>query len=365
MASLRKKSGRYYARFYDKRRSPKRKEIALGCTRKDVARRRLSKWERQFEKGMFDPWNPDAGPDALSLEEAQEAFMKSRSHLRPDTVKAYRSALRCFRRSNAVPPALMLKDVGEAHLRPYIYDSGVTAATRRFRFRHLRTFFNWAAKKGRLEESPLDGLDKPKQEKKLPEYLTPDQLDRILRAIDADVEMKRAEKGRIRPGQVVWLKPVILLAVNTGMRIGELCALRWRDVSFSESMIYCGRGKDFQTKSGHERAVPMTAEARRVLSDLHERRTSEGYILRGVEGGKLNSGYTSKKFKKYVRLAKLPERISFHSLRHTAASWMVQNGAPLPMVQAILGHSDASVTQKYAHHSPDALKRTMQETLRR
>ena len=54
MASLRKKSGRYYARFYDKRRSPK-KELALGCTRKDVARRKLSDLERRFRDGAFDP----------------------------------------------------------------------------------------------------------------------------------------------------------------------------------------------------------------------------------------------------------------------------------------------------------------------
>ena len=364
MASLRKKSGRYYARFYDKRRSPKRKEIALGCTRKDVARRRLTKWEQQYEKGTFDPWNPDAGPDALTLREAEEEFMNSRSHLRPETIKSYRSVLRVFRRTDAVTPALMLKDIGETHLRPYVYSGDVKTATRGYRYRHLRTFFNWAVKKGHIEENPLDALDKPRKHKKLPEYLTPGQIERILRAIDADTDLKRAD-NQLKDGEVTWLKGVILLAVNTGMRIGELCNLRWRDVDFDSGLIRCGGGEGFQTKSGHERAVPMTEEARRVLSNLHDRRASEGYVLRGVKGGKLNKTYASKQFKKYVRLAKLPERIRFHSLRHTAASWMVQNGAPLPMVQAILGHSDASVTQKYAHHSPDALKRTIQETLKR
>lgn len=182
--------------------------------------------------------------------------MESRQHLREETISSYRSVLRVWKRSDAVPPALPLGSVGEEHLRPYVYSEEVKAATRGYRYRHLRTFFNWCAKKGHLEESPLSRFDKPKKQKKLPEYLTPEQLGRLLRAIEADVEMKKAEEGRIQPGQVVWLRPVILLAVNTGMRRGELCNLRWRDVDFSEGMIRCGRGEDFQTKSGHERGVP-------------------------------------------------------------------------------------------------------------
>jgi integrase len=364
MASLRKKSGRYYARFYDKRRSPKRKELALGTSRKDVARRKLSKLERQYRNETFDPWAPNAEPDALTLSEAISRFMDSRSHLREETIKSYRSVLRVWKRTDAVSAALQLDGVNGSHLRPYVYSGDVKAATRGYRYRHLRTFFNWHVKQGHLEESPLDALDKPKKQKKLPEYLTPEQLERILRAIDADTDLKRAD-NQLRDGEVTWLKGVILLAVNTGMRIGELCALRWRDVDFENGMITCGAGPDLQTKSGHERAVPMTDEARDVLTQLRSEREGGGYVLRGVKGGKLNKTYASKQFKKYVRLAKLPERITFHSLRHTAASWMVQNGAPLPMVQAILGHSDASVTQKYAHHSPDALKHTMQETLKR
>ena len=66
-------------------------------------------------------------------------------------------------------------------------------------------------------------------------------------------------------------------------------------------------------------------------------------------------------FKKYVRLAKLPERISFHNLRHTCTSWMVQRGVSLPIVRAVLGHSDVKVTQKYAHLAPDVMKAGIQQ----
>ena len=96
------------------------------------------------------------------------------------------------------------------------------------------------------------------------------------------------------------------------------------------------------------------------LSTGHSRELC-GYVLTGTGGGKLNQSYASKRFKYYVRLAKLPENIRFHSLRHTCASWLVQRGVSLPIVQAILGHSDVRVTQKYAHLAPDVMQAAMQQ----
>ena len=93
MASLRKKSGHYYARFYDRNCRPKRKELAPGCTRKDVARRKLHDLERRFEKGKFDPWNPSCGVERLTVKEGLEKFLEAKSHLRASTRKNYRTRL--------------------------------------------------------------------------------------------------------------------------------------------------------------------------------------------------------------------------------------------------------------------------------
>ncbi len=78
-----------------------------------------------------------------------------------------------------------------------------------------------------------------------------------------------------------------------------------------------------------------------------------------MRGGRLNLEYVSKRFLHYRRLAKLPEGISFHNLRHTCASWLVMRGVPLSVVQYILGHSAIVVTQRYAHLAPDAVQREM------
>ena len=368
MASIRKKSGRYYARFYDKRRSPKRKELALGTSRKDVARRKLSDLERQHREGSFDPWDPDTGgTDRLTLDEAAEQFMQSRSHLRDETRDAYKYAVKGL--LDTAPTGLFVGDVKPHHVRPYVKDSGVSSATRKHRRGHLSVFFNWCIDEGLLEENPCEQIHVAKQSKKVPEYLTPKQLKRLLRAIEADVEMKEAEEGRIRDGQVTWLKDVILLAVNTGLRRGELCALKWANVNLDSGFVTIRSDEDFQTKSGDERAIPLSEEATDILRRLHTQREAEaeghsgptGYVLRGYHGGQLNAEYASKQFKKYVRLAKLPESISFHNLRHTCASWMVQRGVSLPVVQAVLGHSDVKVTQKYAHLAPDVMKAGIQQ----
>lgn len=373
MASIRKKNGNYYARFYDKRRRPKRKEIPLRTTRKDVARRRLTKLEKEWEKGIFDPWNPDDGGNAVSVEKAVKQFLKSREHLRPDSQKGYTSALNTLK--NRLPASIMLRDVRPDHLKPIIHDkriskvtkNRISPATQAFRYRHLRTFFNWAVELQLLPSSPLDEVSAPKTGRRVPEYLTPKQLERLLICIDTDVEMKRRD-NQVRGSQVVWLKDLILLAVNTGMRIGELCALRWTDVDLDDGFIVVRNytdadGESFQTKSGAERAVPIVPQVEEVLQTIEASRGRGGYVLRGAKGGQVNKQYASKRFKYYVREAKLPEGIRFHSLRHTCASWLVQRGVPLAMVQAILGHSDIQITQKYAHHAPDALKEAMQKAL--
>ena len=194
----------------------------------------------------------------------------------------------------------------------------------------------------------------------MPEFLTPTQLERLLAAIEADYVMKRAAK-QARPGQILWLTDVVKVAVCTGMRLGELVNLRWSWVDFETGFIVIRRSADFIPKSGDERAIPLVGDALEVLTRFAERRDDDldGYVLRGVGGGQLNSNFASHRFKHYVRLAKLPENIRFHSLRHTCASWLVQRGVSLPIVQAILGHSTIQVTQRYAHLAPDVMQAAM------
>lgn len=362
MARLRKINGNYYAYFYDRTRTPKEKSWPLRCSQKAAARRKLGPLEDAFEAGTFDPWNgPAPRPEPLSLADAVRQFMRSRQHLRPKTVKAYRVATDGL--MGVVPAGIRVRDVRPGHVRPYVLAPDVANATQRKRHRHLRAFFNWLLEQDLIGENPCAPIRVPKREKKVPKFLTPEGVERLVTAIEWDYEEKRS-RNCIREGHVIWLKDVVLFALGTGLRLGEITALRWRDVDLESEFVVVRSDREHVTKSGHERSVPLVGDALRVLRRLDSERLDDldGYVFTGYGGGQLNDHYVSKQFRAYRRLAKLPESISFHNLRHSCASWMVMRGVPLSVVQHVLGHSDVAVTQQYAHLAPDAMKQAMQRT---
>ena len=352
---------RYYARYYDGSRPEGDRQCtrSLKTERKDVAERRVVERRKEFKEGRLNPWNPDdKSGELVTFQEAASRFLESKSHLRPASVNEYRIALDGL----DVKENVLLQGVTASALRKYIVrDRSVAVATRRKRHRHLKAFFRWALREGYIESSPLDEVTPPTEEEKNPEYLTPEQLRRLLRCIEADYEIK-VNDDRAQPGQVLWLLDLIRLAVNTGMRLGELTSLRWGAIDFREGFIEVLSTPEEPTKSGSERRVPITEEAEDVLRRLEDERDGRGpgeHVLKGYKGGPLNGRYASQRFKHYVRKAELDERFSFHSLRHTCASWLVQRGVSLPVVQSILGHADPSTTERYAHMAPDAMTQAM------
>ena len=123
----------------------------------------------------------------------------------------------------------------------------------------------------------------------------------------------------------------------------------------------------FVTKGGDERALPLTGDTESILKRKNAERTNEqdDYVFKGVRGNRLHGPFVSRRFKRYVRLAKLPENINFHALRHTFASWLVQRGVALPIVQVVLGHSSINVTQRYAHLAPDVVEAAIKSAMGR
>ncbi len=126
---------------------------------------------------------------------------------------------------------MMLATVGPEHVRPYIWEAGLKPNGLRARARHLKAFFSWAVKAGHLSRTPMDRVEMPKEEKKVPTYLTAEDVQRLLRAIEADYEIKAAQ-GQAQPGEILWLRDVITIAVSTGLRREEICSLRWWGVSW-------------------------------------------------------------------------------------------------------------------------------------
>lgn len=150
-----------------------------------------------------------------------------------------------------------------------------------------------------------------------------------------------------------WLLDIIIFAVATGMRQGEILNLRWNEIDLSRRIVRVGNKDGFRTKAGKERNVPLNDMALRIIAGRE--RTSK-YVFVNTNGEKVRRDTLTKTFKKKIRKLGLEDDLHFHSLRHTFASWMVQRGVPLYHVQKLLGHSSIKITEIYSHLEEDNLR---------
>jgi len=146
-----------------------------------------------------------------------------------------------------------------------------------------------------------------------------------------------------------YLKPIIIVALNTGMRRGELFNLRWNDIDFAEHFIFIKK-----SKSGFMRKIPMNDLVATTLKNI--KRESDFVFCSPKTKGLLTSVRTS--FKAACKEAHVPD-LRFHDLRHTAATLMIMGGIDLVTVKEILGHSDIQMTMRYAHPTPENKRRAV------
>ena len=123
--------------------------------------------------------------------------------------------------------------------------------------------------------------------------------------------------------------------------------LEWKDVDLEKKVIAVSNTETFLTKTGKMRVVPMSDRVHELLTEMKAEENC-AYVF-NYEHRKLNRSYVDHKFRDYRRAAGLAEDVTFHSLRHTFATWLVQKGVPIFEVQKLLGHSDIKVTQIYSH----------------
>jgi integrase len=169
------------------------------------------------------------------------------------------------------------------------------------------------------------------------EFLTYDEANRLIAAAD---------------GQ---LRTMIIVALKTGMRHGELLALRWQDVDLVAGRIVIRqnvvRGVIGTPKSGKPREIPMSDEARAALQA--HRHLRGPYVFCKMDGKMLTDSETKNPFAHIVRRAQIPKSVGWHCLRHSFASHLAMRGATLRVIQELLGHSTITMTMRYAHLGPE------------
>lgn len=173
------------------------------------------------------------------------------------------------------------------------------------------------------------------------------------------VDRRRANAWRRGRGYREWpaygtytdtLTPIVLLALNTGLRFGELTGLEWRDIDVARALLTV---RTIEGKSGRTRHVPLNVQAVRVLKAWRPRENAPSdYVFPGRDGARLQDIKTA-----WMPLLK-PKAANiigfrFHDLRHTFASRLVMAGVDLNTVRELLGHSDIKMTLRYAHLAPE------------
>ncbi len=204
----------------------------------------------------------------------------------------------------------------------------------------LRTFFSFLVTVGRIPANPAAGVAGPRRAMRLPEFLPVDEMMDLLRSLPAEGEAGKREAA------------ILELLYSSGLRVGELVALRRGDVSLEEGTVrVLGKGRKV-------RVVPVGEKARGALSAyLAERRTPDGAdpgddrrgaLFHNLRGGALSARSVARIVDRAVARAGLWRHLSPHGIRHSFATHLLESGADLRAIQEMLGHASLSTTQRYA-----------------
>lgn len=163
--------------------------------------------------------------------------------------------------------------------------------------------------------------------------------------------LTEAEEARLLAAAPAWLKELIVFALNTGMRQGEILALNWTDVDFTRGTLVVMKSKNHE-----RRTLPLNSTVFALLAEKQAGSgNQEGRVFTTSTGGPLKARYMGRAFAN-VRARAGVSAFRFHDLRHTFATRLAQKGVDLYKVQRLLGHKTGTMTQRYAHHSPESLR---------
>lgn len=152
-----------------------------------------------------------------------------------------------------------------------------------------------------------------------------------------------------------------LVALNTGMRLSELCGLCWDRIDFNLNQILVSRTRDKYgtkdtTKTKLKRIIPMTSEVRSTLQSLSQKGSSSSFVFLESNGEPVKYAHIYRRFGNAQNKANMANKIRFHDLRHTFASNFMMSNGNLFDLQKILGHTKIDMTMRYAHFSPEHLQ---------
>jgi integrase/recombinase XerC len=236
----------------------------------------------------------------------------------------------------------------------------LSRAAIQLRFCALRTFYKFLIRNGVVEVSPIKNLALPKQGRRLPKYLTRQQILDLLDAPGKLLATQKQKKGSGRPISArICLRDIAVLETiySCGLRVSELCGLLVEDIDWSEQLVRVrGKGKK-------ERLVPIGEPAVKAIQNywraLKQQPSGHSpvFFTETRKSAPLQPVQLSRRLKQYLAIAGLDPGLTPHKLRHSYATHMLDAGADLRSVQELLGHAHLVTTQVYTHVTTERLKK--------
>lgn len=205
---------------------------------------------------------------------------------------------------------------------------------------YARKELNW------LRTNPVTDIAKLELKNSRVRYLSKVERESLLGACQKTEKRKR------------FLYPLVLLALSTGMRKGEILALRWRDVDLVKGTL---RVED--SKNGEKRSLPLTGRALEALKALSSVRRIDTDLIFSRKDGKAPLEF-KRQWEGAIKETKLKD-FRFHDLRHTAATYLLESGATLPELSALLGHKTIQMVKRYAHLADNHARSVVKKMNRR
>jgi integrase len=336
--SLFPKGSRWYIQYTDAQGN--RKQKSTGCRKKTDALKVLSDFKELTS----------SAPHSRSFSSFKDEFLVyAEGTFAEKTVRIYKASMNNFQRIIGDLPLVSIstahsdlykvkrqKDDRRSRIRPR-KTTHLSPISINIELRSLKAAFNTALRWKYITENPFVGQSLLFVPDATPTFFSREDFQKMLDGIKED-----------------WLKEIIVFAVLTGLRRGEIGHLRWEDVDLERRLVVIRSSENHKTKAGKIRTIPLSDGAAYIL-DERKKYTRSEYVFK-----QYSDDYASHKFKMYIKSIKgSEEKLHFHSLRHTFASWLVQSGTDIYAVRQLLGHSDVKTTMVYAHLLPQKMHDTV------
>jgi len=280
----------------------------------------------------------------LNLFDTFFSYLEFEKEFSKNTILSYKNDLKDFKNFleiiNKSPEEVDKKDVFNYLI--HLSKKRLKPSSLRRKISAIRSFYKFLIREEIIEKDPTDDLTFPKNEKKLPQVLTVEDIEKLINVID-----NKTLKGKRD-------RAIIELFYSSGLRVSEIINLKIVDIDFENNYLKCfGKGSK-------ERIVPFGELAKRYILDYLEERKRQNInselLFVNKRGEKLLRQYINNFLRIYSKKAKLRKKVHPHMLRHSFATHLLERGADLRSVQELLGHVDISTTQIYTHLTKDYLR---------